>query len=388
MDSLLFAALPCGRIVHTRTGYDAFVPNPLPPDIFWSDEIVAAVERASLVLGRLADSLEGEFHIHLPLLFVRDAVGAVRSEGRVISETEYFEALATGEGTSATAKLIDNYAATLEYARRRIEELPLSLRLLRELHLSLLDGVADPCSTPGEFRRSQNWLGSPGCTLATATFVPPPAAEMRELLGNWERFLHESDVLPALVRLALAHWQYLILHPFLDMNVLTGSVFAPLILQHLGVTGRPLPMFGRWLEHNAGSLQTRVLEVCATGCWEEWLTWYLCGVGDAAQETLDCMTRLRKLHAEQAGRIETLQSCDEVRHVLDLLHMQPAVTPEWVSEHSDFTPSEAREALEQIESAGMATRSPSIRGDIYLATGVITTLETPPPGGHRYALPF
>jgi Fic family protein len=374
--------------VRTRTGYDAFVPNALPPAICWSDGVVAAVERTSLVLGRLAGSLKGESRIHVPLLLVRDAVGAVRSEGRTISTTAYFEASATGETNSATMELVRNYVATFEYASHRLEELPLSLRLLRELHFALLDGIADPRSTPGEFRRTQNWLGQPGCSLATATFVPPPAAEMRELLHNWERFLHESGGLPALVRLALAHCQYLILHPFLDMNVLTGSVLAPLLLQHLGVTDRQLPVFGCWLERYAGSLQSRMLDVCAHGTWEEWLTWYLHGVADAARETLDCVVRLRTMRVEQVARMEALQGRDSARRVLDLLHGQPSVTPEWVSEQGNLTPVESVEALAQIESAGLAAHSVSTRGDIYVATDIIAALETPPLGGSGYALPF
>jgi Fic family protein len=374
--------------VRTRTGYDAFVPNALPPAISWSDGVVAAVERTSLVLGRLAGSLEGESRIHVLLLLVRDAVGAVRSEGRTISTTAFFEALATGATDSATMELVRNYVATFEYARRRIDELPLSLRLLRELHFALLEGVADPRSTPGEFRRTQNWLGQPGCTPATATFVPPPAAEMRELLHNWECFLHESGGLPALVRLALAHCQYLILHPFLDMNVLTGAVLAPLVLQHMGVMDRPLPVFGRWLERHAGSLLSRMLDVCAHGTWEEWLTWYLHGVADVAGETLDCIVRLRTLRAEQAARVEMLQGRDSARRVLDLLHGQPSVTPEWVSEHGNLTPAESIEALNQFESAGIVAHSVSARGDIYIATDIIAALETPFRGGSDYALPF
>jgi len=388
MDSRHFSASPCGRVVHTRTGYDAFVPNALPPDVCWCGGTVAAVERASLMLGRLAGCPDGESPILEPLLLVRDAIGAVRSEGRAISTTGHFETLATGNGNGATAKLARNYAATFEYARCRLEELPLSLRLLREVHSTLLEGVADPRSTPGEFRRTQNWLGQPGCTLVTASFVPPPALEMRELLHNWEGFLHESGGLLPLVRLALAHCQYLILQPFLDMNALTGAVLAPVIQQHLGVTDRPLPLFGCWLEGNVGSLQSRVLDVCARATWEEWLTWYLHGVADAARETLDCVARLRTLRTERAAHMEVLQASDESRQVLDLLWGQPVVTPEWVSEHGHLTPGESIKALAQIESAGLAARATSARGDIYVATDIIAALETPPRGGSAYTFPF
>jgi hypothetical protein len=147
-------------------------------------------------------------------------------------------------------------------------------------------------------------------------------------------------------------------------------------------------VFGCWLERQAGSLQTRMLDTCARGCWEEWLTWYLHGVADAALETVGCVARLRTLYSEQSQRVESLRGRDEAQHVLDLLHGQPAVTPELVSEHGNLTPGESIKALKQIESAGMAARSVSAQGDIYVATDIIAALETPPFGGSGYALPF
>ncbi|MBN1152993.1 MAG: Fic family protein, partial [Dehalococcoidia bacterium] len=212
MDSTTFSASPYGRIVHTRTGYDAFVPNPLPPPVSWTNGLAASLERASSSLASLAGSPVCSDGLHLPLLLARDALGGVRSEGKRLTMAAYLEESATNSHTPA-GRLTANYIAAIGHGRNRFDELPLSLRLLKELHFLLVSGVVDPRTTPGEFRRSQNWLGSPGCTLSSATFVPPPQYEMQALLDKWERFLHEENDLPVLIRLSWAHFQYMVIQP-------------------------------------------------------------------------------------------------------------------------------------------------------------------------------
>ena len=204
MDSFLFAASPSGRVLHTRTGYDAFVPDPLPPRLSLQTHTMSALSRASCAIGtfRGQTSVEDSPHFEA-LLLRRDAVSAARIGGQRLDIAELLTAEATGAPESHGARLGLNYIRAFEHAR--LEELPLSLRFVRELHSLLLDGVADIRSMPGEFRRSQNWLGPAGCTPPNAVFVPPPVAEMRELLHNWESYLHESSELPPLVRVALAH---------------------------------------------------------------------------------------------------------------------------------------------------------------------------------------
>jgi len=377
MDPLAFAASPFGRVIRTRTGYDAYLPDPLPASIEWSSGTVVALERAALLLGGLNERLESEAHGYRSLLLARDAAAAARSEGMQLTLTDYVAAVATDALYGTGLRLARNYAETLKYAHGRLEELPLSLRLLRELHRLLLEGVADPRTTPGRFRTSQNWIGAPGCTLSDADFVPPPPSEMGRSLNDWERYLHTANGMPGLALLALTQYQYLVIHPFLAMNVLNGALIASVTLQHLGLAPQPLPVFGRFLELGGKSLEPRLLDVCARGRLEEWLEWYLHGFADAALETLECSRRLGVVHREQHQRLGVHGPADALG-LLDLLFELPAVTIDSAAQAAQLTATEAARSIATLESLGLVTRTPTPNGEVFLATEIIAELDARP----------
>jgi Fic family protein len=378
MDMQTFAASPCGRVRHTKTGYDAYVPDPLPVSLEWHNQTVAAVERAALLLGAMSEGLKGEMNGFVTLLQARDAVDGARSEGMRLSLTDYFAAVATDRHDEPAAQLAMNYARVLEYAHHRLEELPLSLRLVREMHELLLDGAANSRATPGHFRTSQNWVGAPGCTLASADYVPPPVAEMWELLDDWERYLHAAAGLPHLAVLALTQYQYLVIHPFLTMNVLTGALVASATLQHLGVAKTCLPMFGRFFERNGHALQQRLLGVCARGGWHEWLAWFLHGLADVTTEALENGHQLGLLREELRLRLNEREATDPARAILELLFNHPALTLDYVAKRTGLAAAEAAHAVAEIESLGLLTRTPTPQGNVYVATDIITALESRP----------
>ena len=224
---------PHGRRVRCPGGYRAYVPEPLPPPIEWSADLVAALSAADRALGRLAGEGRRLPNPHLLLRpFVRrEAVLSSRIEGTqaTLGELLAAEAGAAVERSPADLREVGNYVVALEYGVRRLRALPLSLRLVRELHETLMRGVRGDVATPGQFRRSQNWIGPPGAALAGATFVPPPPDRLRECLGAWEKFLHD-DTLPPLVHTALAHSQFEAIHPFLDGNGRVGRLLITLLL--------------------------------------------------------------------------------------------------------------------------------------------------------------
>jgi len=293
--------------------------------------------------------------------------------------------LATGESNPAV-RLVAGYVAAFEHGCQRIAEFPLSLRLLRELHFALSHDVMDPRLTPGQFRTSQNWLGSPGCTLSNATFVPPPATEMWPLLDNWERFLHKSDDLPGLIRLSLVHLQYLIIHPFLEMNILTGSLLAGLMLPHLGLTSTPMPVLGQWLGRSAPTLQSRMLDVCARGCWEEWLCWYLHGLADAATATLDCAGQLLAAAHARDDRANREAWGDDTKAMARIQLQQPVMTVAAAARRSELTETEAAATLEHLASLGLATCETISDAATYAAEDILAALEPGSPDAyHRLA---
>ena len=375
MDSALFAASPSGRVLHTRTGYDAFVPDPLPPPLSWQTHTMNALSRASYAIGAIRGqaSVEGSPHFEA-LLLRRDAVSAARIEGQHLDIAELLIAEATDNPPGRGVRLGLNYIRAFEHAR--LEGLPLSLRLVRELHSLLLDGVADIRSTPGEFRRSQNWLGPAGCTPPDAVFVPPPVAEMRELLHNWESYLHESSELPPLVRVALAHYQLTVIHPFLNMNATAGLLFAPLYLHHLEKADFPMLFIGRFLERQSIEFYNRMLDVCQRGTWDEWLSFYLYGIADSANDTATCMHRLLRLYAQNVSHAEAVAMDDDALRLLKMLFQHPVVSTDGAADFLGLTATAARRALACLEDAGVVTKDTSTTCPVHVAGDIVAALRT------------
>ena len=232
-----------GRWIRTFAGYRAFHPEALPPQLTWTPRLVRALSDADQLLGRLAG--EGSRlpnpHLLIRPFVQREAVYSSRIEGTqsTLGELLAAEAGAAVERSPEDLREVGNYVAALEHGIERLKTLPLSTRLVRELHQKLMSGVRGGHAAPGELRRSQNWIGPPGSTLAQATYVPPPHEEMLEHLGAWEKFLHD-EMLPPLVQTALMHYQFEAIHPFLDGNGRVGRLLITLLLMQRGVL--PLPL--------------------------------------------------------------------------------------------------------------------------------------------------
>src|SRR3990167_4013717 len=224
---------PSGCSIRTPQGYTAFVPDPLPPTLEWTPVITRALSDADRLIGQLAG--EGgrlpNPHVLIRPVVRREAVLSSRIEGTraTLGELLAAEAGVPVERSPDDLREVANYVKALEQGVKRLKTLPLSLRLLRELHATLMAGVRGQHATPGEFRRSQNWIGPAGCTLANAAYVPPPVDKMTECLGAWERFLHDRT-LPPLAQAALLHYQFEAIHPFLDGNGRVGRLLITLFL--------------------------------------------------------------------------------------------------------------------------------------------------------------
>jgi Fic family protein len=168
--------------------------------------------------------------------------------------------------------------SALEHGLARLKDLPVSLRLIREMHERLMQGVRGDSMTPGEFRRSQNWIGPPGCTLLEANFVPPPVDEMKQALSDFEKYLHVSPALPPLVRLALIHYQYESIHPFLDGNGRIGRLLITLLLYVEGLLPQPLLYLSAFFERHRQEYYRLLLAVSQSGAWTDWIECFLRGI--------------------------------------------------------------------------------------------------------------
>jgi len=253
MDIERFTRSHAGRLVKVGQGeaaYFAFVPHPLPPSLSWTSDLVnhlSAADRALGELGGLGRSLPNP-HLLISPFLRREAVLSSRIEGTQ-SDLPHLYAYEAGQlalpgfeppPSEADVREVVNYVEALEYGLKRIQELPVSLRLLRELHECLLKGVRGETATPGEFRHTQNWIGAPGCTLNEAQFVPPPPEELLPALDAFEKYIHSEDETPPLIRLAFLHYQFEAIHPFVDGNGRIGRLLISLLLVHWGLLPFPL----------------------------------------------------------------------------------------------------------------------------------------------------
>ncbi|MGH7747702.1 MAG: Fic family protein, partial [Candidatus Dormibacteria bacterium] len=275
-------------MIRQPEGYRAFVPAPLPPDppLAFDAQLATVLAKAGTALGRL-DGVAAT--LPNPELFVamyvrREAVLSSQIEGTqsTLDDVLAFEIDPARPSLPSDIKEVVNYINALDYGLTRLDSLPLSLRLLRELHERLMTGTRGGNKSPGEFRESQNWIGSG--RLADATFIPPPLHEMRAALGNLERFLHDSGGLDPLIVCALAHAQFETIHPFLDGNGRIGRLLITFLLCHEKVLQRPVLYLSHYLKQHRASYYDRLMAIRFAGDWEGWLRFFLTGVGEVARE--------------------------------------------------------------------------------------------------------
>ena len=372
---------PHGRTVRCAGGYRAYVPEPLPPQLAWSETLAAALSRADLAIGRLAGEGRRLLNPHLLIRpFVqREAVLSSRIEGTqaTLGELLAAEAGAAVERSPEDLHEVANYVVALEHGIARLADLPLSLRLLRELHDKLMRGVRGDAATPGQFRRSQNWIGPAGCTLAGARFVPPPPDRLLDCLGAWEKFLHEQT-LPPLVHIALAHSQFEAIHPFLDGNGRVGRLLITLLLVERQVLPTPLLYLSAFFEATRQEYYARLSGVTERGEWEEWLAYFLRGVAGQAQDALD---RIQRIDALVAGWRERLAAAPSrvPERTLERFVENPFWTVNKLAARLGVAFTTAQRAIDRLESAGIvALASASKRNRVYCARALLEILEAHP----------
>ena len=369
-----------GRFVKQMEGYNAFVPAPLPPDppVAMDPELSRLLSDADRALGRL-DGVATV--LPNPDLFVamyvrHEAVLSSQIEGTQSSldDVLQFEIDAAGKELPKDVEEVVNYVNAMNHGLERIAQLPLSLRLIREIHEKLMAGVRGGERTPGEFRRSQNWIGPQGCTLATATFVPPPVHEMQAALDNLEKFLHETS-LPILIHCGLAHAQFETIHPFLDGNGRVGRLFITFLLCERKVLHRPLLYLSLFLKVHRAEYYDRLMAVRRDGNWEGWLKFFLRGVEEvsrSATDTARAIKNLRETHRQLIGDKLAGRASLGLR-LLDYLFEQPLVSVALVEKRLECSFVTANKLVEQLEELKMVRettggqRNRRYRYDPYLA---------------------
>jgi Fic family protein len=347
-----------GRFVQQPNGYVAFEPAPLPPDppVQLNGELARLLSAADIALGRL-DGVTGI--LPNPDLFVamyvrQEAVLSSQIEGTLASLTDVlqFEAGEREDSKLRDVQEVVNYVGAMNYGLEQTA-LPMSLRLVREIHARLMLGVRGEHLEPGEFRRSQNWIGPAGCTLNTASFVPPPPHLLLSLMGDVERFLYD-ETLPPLIHAGLTHAQFETIHPFLDGNGRVGRLLITFLLCQRGILSRPLLYLSHFLKQNRAEYYDRLQAVRTHGAWEEWLAFFVRGVRDVATQAhetarkiLDLRTRYQALLQSEGKAGATLL------RALDILFAQPVLTPATLEEKLGVSYVTANNYVARLEELGV-----------------------------------
>ena len=352
-----------GRYVRQPAGYRAFLPAPLPPEppVLISGDLQRLLSEADLALGRLDGSIQ---ILPNPDLFVymyvrKEAVLSSQIEGTQSSLQDLLAAEASilSPDRPQDVREVVNYVAAMNHGIARLADLPVSVRLIREIHDKLLREVRGSMLTPGELRTSQNWIGPGGCTLNEAAFVPPPPYEVPEALSQLERFLHQHNDLPLLVRIGLAHAQFETIHPFLDGNGRVGRLLITFLLCESGVLHKPLLYLSHYFKKYRQAYYELLQATRDAGDWESWLAFFLKGVTEVSKEAADTARRIlalrenhRTLIADRLGR-----AAGNGHRVLEHLFRHPIVSVNEVRDLIGTTYTAANQLVDRMAQLGIMT---------------------------------
>lgn len=367
-----------GRFVLQAEGYSAFIPNPLPPSppLVLDGSLLALLEDAVAELSRLDGVAKVIPDPDFFSMYVRrEAVLSSQIEGTQSTLEDLLERELEDDESSPQSDVLDlvNYVRAMNFGLERIKTLPLSLRLIREIHGELLRDGRGSKATPGEFRRSQSWIGPQGATLKQATFVPPPVPEMKDALHRLESFLHEDAAYPTLIEVGLAHAQFETIHPFLDGNGRVGRLLNTFLLVHRGMLRQPLLYLSHFFKLHRTEYYDRLMAVRLRGDWEGWINFFLGGVALTAREATDTAEKLFELREAHRSLIVERNLSQNGLTLLSHLFQRPLVNINLVASLLGSTFPTASRLVSSFEEMGLLReitgqrRSRMFRYEPYLA---------------------
>jgi cell filamentation protein, protein adenylyltransferase len=372
------ADIPGKRV--PQGSFSAFVPAPLPPKLDWTPRLIRVLSDADRLIGKLAG--EGgrlpNPHVLMRPFLKREAVLSSKIEGTqaTLGELLAAEAGVAVKRSPEDLREVGNYVVALEHGIQRLKQLPLCVRIVRELHEKLMTGVRGHQATPGRFRKVQNWIGRPSSTLATASFIPPPPGEIEPCLAAWEKFLHESD-LPPLVTIALAHYQFEAIHPFLDGNGRVGRLLITLFLIEREILPTPLLYLSAFFEAARRDYYDCLQGVSERGAWNDWLEYFLQGVARMSEDALSRAMRMNTKLAEWQKAVAG-DSTNAPSRVVELLAANPFITVRGAAGKLGVAFTTGQRAIERLEQSGIVQQTKQAKRDrVYCAKALLDILEEP-----------
>lgn len=370
-----------GNLIRGKLGYWAFVPAPLEPDLKFDVPFVGVLSKADRGLSELSGIARTLPNPHLLIrpFMRREAVLSSRIEGTQasLSDLLFFEAATPAEPDVPDVREVANYVRALEYGIARLSDLPLSLRLIRGMHERLMTGVRGETQTPGEFRKTQNWIGPPGCTLMEATFVPPPVEEMLAALDAFEKYLHADSDYPPLVRMALIHYHFEALHPFLDGNGRIGRLLMSLLLCTDGLLPQPMLYLSAFFEKHRSEYYRLLLGVSQNGDWMPWIRFFLTAVEVQAKDAIKRSDTILSLWNSYRNRLQEARASALLLSLVDELFSFPAISAKLASDALQVTPRSAQLNINKLIDAGILEEATGQkRNRVYIAREIISAIET------------
>jgi Fic family protein len=366
-----------GRLVPTTSGSMAFIPSPLPPPSIDLESLVPIIARATRSLGELSGigrTLTNPYLLIRPFLR-KEATASSKIEGTVTTLSELFLFEADEQTTHAPSDVreVFNYVRALEGSLRKLDELPISRRLIQEAHKTLMTGVASHRGArivPGEFRGDQNWIGAR--TIENARFVPPPAHEVTEAISQLEKYIHiQGDQTPTVIKMALVHYQFETIHPFPDGNGRVGRMLMPLMLCESKELSQPLLYLSAFLEKNYDTYIDRMFAVSTRGEWEAWIAFFLTGLAETCDDAILKAKSLQDMQSEYHERLQRARSSALLAKIIGLLFESPAMTIPSISRALDVSYNSAKKHIAKLESIGILTDSGFGRPRVWVARDII-----------------
>ena len=374
------ASSPCGHLVPTINGQRAYVPDPLPRDVELSSRVIYRLDDASRAVGTLAGAGETVPNPHLLIrpFIRREAVLSSRIEGAQasISDLLLYEASGQRHARGDVAE-VSNYVRALEDGIRLLEELPISVRLVNQMHSVVMRGVRGADRRPGELRTSQVWIGSAGTPIEEARYIPPPANLLRDLLADWELFVNDRAEVPPLVKCALMHYQFEAIHPYLDGNGRIGRLLVVLFLCASEILTTPLLYLSAYFERDREEYYNQLLQVSLTGNWEPWLVYFLDGVAEQARDSLVRTRRVRALVDRHRRLLQDRRESGNALRLLDELSASPFIHAPYAAHLLGVTNAGARGILGRLADAGILEESPGSWPRLYVARELLDVIEAP-----------
>jgi Fic family protein len=348
-----------GNFVTQPGGFKAFVPAPLPPHpaIKLDADLQKLLSDAVSQLERL-DAMAyalPNIDLFITMYVKKEALLSAQIEGTQASLEDIFE-FEKGSKLENINDVVEvvNYVKALHYGIDRLDSLPMSLKLIKELHAILLKGMHGAEKTPGEFKRTQNWIGTPGCTLKTASYVPPSPAEALKAMGDLEIYMHKKSTLPELINCALIHYQFEIIHPFLDGNGRLGRLLITFYLYWKGSLKKPLLYLSYYLKKNRQEYYDRLTLARNKGDYEQWITFFLTGVVQTCQDataSIKQILQLRETH--QALLWQKKISSPLATQLLEKLYYMPVMSVGDVQKMFKISHQSASNLIDQFEQIGL-----------------------------------